>query len=107
MRYILLLLLVGCMDSSVSSEVHTVVYQFTDVKIGDVVPETNFTWTQADADVVLQMLRGVGTKIAKHNVRNCFHNREKHLYECLAARRHFLLLLKDERIRELQILGRY
>jgi len=57
MRYLpLLFLLAGCIDSSMDTEVNTVVYQFADIAVGDKIPNTTMVWAVEDAHEVLRLV---------------------------------------------------
>jgi len=103
MRYLLLLLLVGCMDSSVSSEVNnTVVYQFAEITVGDTVPSTFHVWSADDARAVIALTETTH----KLSIEHCEHaSRPSRRRSCYFEREQAIRRIRDHYIRDLQILG--
>lgn len=101
MRYLLLLLLVGCIDQSADTEVTTIVYQFADITVGDTIPNTAMVWSAEDAR---EVMRRVDTT-HKRSVEHCEHVYYTERDGCYAVRTRELLGAREQYIRELQILG--
>ncbi len=106
MRYLLLLLLVGCIDSSMDTEVNTVVYQFADVTVGDTIPSTSLVWSTAHVEEVRRTVSGMRFACCgwKLSVQHC-NDRRNDRENCFATRMRALATERDRYIRELQILG--
>lgn len=106
MRYLLLLLLAGCIDSSMDTEVNTVVYQFTSITVGDTIPGLVVVWSRGDANNVIGAVDEM--RFSRHpsiRLSDCVRVHLRHREHCYGEREAALLATRDRYIRELQILG--
>ena len=114
MRYALLLLCLGCVDASSDTEVTTVVYQFADITVGDVIPNTSLVWSAEDAREVMRRVDDIDIAVGRwtfskglrrYNLGKCETPRYGTVQQCYADRESKLTDVRDRYIRDLQILG--